>query len=107
MGLLLFVVLVSVVHALAVQVLLERPLQRLAAAMRRTQGGDFLQRVEATGEDELAELARTFNATLAAITDLHVAAHRRRRLAARHGSASWRSRRSSRPGCGSWSCSTG
>ncbi len=71
-GLLFFVVLVSVVHVLAVHVLVERPLQRLTAAMRRTQGGDFLQRVEETGEDELAELARTFNATLAAITDLHV-----------------------------------
>lgn len=71
-ALLCFAVLVSVAHAVAIRVLLERPLQRLAAAMRRTQGGDFLRRIEAKGEDELAELARTFNATLAAITDLHV-----------------------------------
>jgi diguanylate cyclase (GGDEF)-like protein len=72
LGFLLFAVLVPVANALAIRVLLERPLQRLAAAMRRTQGGDFLRRIDAKGEDELAELARTFNATLAAITDLHV-----------------------------------
>ncbi len=71
-GLIFFAVLVPVVHAVAIRVLLENPLRRLAAAMRRTQGGDFLQRIEAKGEDELAGLARTFNATLAAITDLHV-----------------------------------
>ena len=70
-ALLLFSVLMSVLHAVAIRILLEDPLRRLAAAMRRTQGGDFLQRVDATGEDELAELARTFNATLAAVTDLH------------------------------------
>jgi diguanylate cyclase (GGDEF)-like protein len=70
--LLFFAVLVLVAHTIAIRVLLERPLQRLAAAMRRTQGGDFLRRIEAKGDDELAELARTFNATLAAITDLHV-----------------------------------
>jgi len=39
--------------------------------MRRARQGDFLHRVDVKGEDELAELARTYNDTLAAITDLH------------------------------------
>jgi len=71
-GLALFGAAMVAIHVLAVRFFLERPLQQLAAAMRRARQGDFLHRVVVEGEDELAELARTYNATLAAITDLHV-----------------------------------
>jgi diguanylate cyclase (GGDEF)-like protein len=72
-GLLVVSALMATVLVVAVQLLLELPLQRLAAAMRRAQRGDWLHRLEPEGHDELAELARTYNATLAAITDLHAA----------------------------------
>ncbi|HET9553169.1 MAG TPA: diguanylate cyclase, partial [Anaeromyxobacteraceae bacterium] len=70
-GLLVFAGVMGLIHAVAVRVLLENPLRQLTAAMRRAREGDFLHRVEVAGDDELAELARTFNTTLAAITDLH------------------------------------
>jgi diguanylate cyclase (GGDEF)-like protein len=70
-GLIGFVLLVAVVHVLSIRLFVEQPLRELAAAMRRAQAGDFLHRLEARGEDELADLARSFNATLAAVTDLH------------------------------------
>lgn len=62
----------AVTHFVAVHFFLERPLGRLRAAMRRAREGDFLARVPVEGEDELAALARNYNDTLAAITDLHV-----------------------------------
>jgi len=70
-GLALFGIIMVGIHVVAVRVFLEQPLQRLAAGLRRAREGDFLHRVEVRGEDELAELAGTYNATLAAITDLH------------------------------------
>jgi diguanylate cyclase (GGDEF)-like protein len=70
-GLACFFLVVAVVHVISVRLFLELPLRDLAASMRRAQEGDFLHRVEAGGDDELADLARTFNATLAAVTDLH------------------------------------
>ena len=70
-GLVAFALVVAVVHVISVRMFLELPLRELTAAMRRAQLGDFLHRVEIQGEDELSELARTFNATLAAVTDLH------------------------------------
>jgi diguanylate cyclase (GGDEF)-like protein len=62
----------AVTHLVAVRFFLERPLRRLSAGMRRAREGDFLARVPVEGEDELAALARSYNETLAAITDLHV-----------------------------------
>jgi diguanylate cyclase (GGDEF)-like protein len=56
----------------AVRVFVDRPLGRLQAAMRRAREGDFLARVPVQGDDQLAALARSYNDTLAAITDLHV-----------------------------------
>ncbi len=56
---------------LVVRLLVEIPIRRLATSMRKAREGDFLHRVPAEGEDELAELADAFNATLAAVTDLH------------------------------------
>ncbi len=60
------------IHLAAVHALVERPLQRLAAGMRRAREGDFLHRVSVDSADELGAVARTYNETLAAITDLHV-----------------------------------
>jgi diguanylate cyclase (GGDEF)-like protein len=73
LGVLLLAGLMGLIHALAVRFLLEQPLQRLAAGLQRASRGDFLHRLEAGGDDELGALARTFNTTLAAITDLHAA----------------------------------
>jgi diguanylate cyclase (GGDEF)-like protein len=39
--------------------------------MKRAQAGDFLHRVPVESEDEIGRLARTYNETLAAITDLN------------------------------------
>ncbi len=72
-GVILFSALMALIHVVAVRVLLERPLQRLTAGLRRASQGDFLHRLDARGDDELGELARTFNTTLAAVTDLKAA----------------------------------
>jgi len=62
----------ALTHLLVVHVLLDRPLQQLAEGVERARGGDFLQRVPVDRADELGDLAASFNATLAAVTDLHV-----------------------------------
>jgi diguanylate cyclase (GGDEF)-like protein len=72
-GVLLFSAVMALIHAVAVRLLLEQPLQRLAAGLLRASRGDFLHRLEVRGDDELAALARTFNTTLAAVTDLKAA----------------------------------
>ena len=61
----------SSVHLVAARLLLEQPLARIVAALKRTERGEFLVRVPVESEDELGELARSFNTALAAITDLH------------------------------------
>ena len=61
----------SAVHLIAVRLLLEQPLARIVAALKRTERGEFLIRVPVESEDELGALARSFNTALAAITDLH------------------------------------
>jgi diguanylate cyclase (GGDEF)-like protein len=61
----------ALTHLLVVHVLLDRPLQQLAHGIERARGGDFLQRVPVDRDDELGDLAASFNATLAAVTDLH------------------------------------
>ena len=70
-ALLVFAAAMAVTHFVAVWRVVERPLQRLAAGLRRAREGDFLHRIEVVGRDELAALAREFNTTLAAITDLN------------------------------------
>jgi len=72
-GVLLFAAVMALIHAVAVRVLLELPLQRLSAGLQRASRGDFLHRLDASGDDELSALARTFNTTLAAVTDLKAA----------------------------------
>ncbi|BDG05923.1 diguanylate cyclase [Anaeromyxobacter oryzae] len=61
----------AAIHALAMRFLVEQPLQRLAAGLRRAREGDFLHRVPVESDDELGVLAENFNTTLAAVTDLH------------------------------------
>jgi diguanylate cyclase (GGDEF)-like protein len=72
-GVIVFAAIMAVIHAVAVRLLLEQPLGRLTAGLRRASQGDFLHRLDVSGDDELAALARTFNTTLAAVTDLHAA----------------------------------
>jgi diguanylate cyclase (GGDEF)-like protein len=69
---LLFAAGMAAIHAVAMRFLVEQPLQRLAAGLRRAREGDFLHRVPVETADELGVLAENFNTTLAAITDLHV-----------------------------------
>jgi diguanylate cyclase (GGDEF)-like protein len=70
-ALLIFSLVMALIHVVAVRILVENPLQRMAATLRQARDGNFLQRVDARGDDELAELARNLNQTLAAVTDLH------------------------------------
>jgi len=60
----------ALVHLLAVRLLIEQPLARIVRSLRRAEAGDFLLRVPIESEDELGELARSFNTALSAITDL-------------------------------------
>ncbi len=62
------------IHFFAVRSLLERPLARMVAALKRAEENAFLLRVPVETDDELGELAKSFNNALATITDLH--AHR-------------------------------
>lgn len=48
---------------------LARPVQQVAAATSRVAAGDLAQRVPVEGEDELAELARSFNAMSSALAE--------------------------------------
>ncbi|WP_242341302.1 MULTISPECIES: diguanylate cyclase [Anaeromyxobacter] len=62
----------AAMHLVVVRYVVDRRLRRLAAGMRRAREGDFLHRVPDEGEDEIGQVASTYNETLAAITDLHV-----------------------------------
>ncbi len=73
LGVLLFAALMGLIHAVALRLLLEQPLRRLTAGLQRASRGDFLHRLDTGRDDELGALARTFNTTLAAVTDLHAA----------------------------------
>lgn len=74
---------VAVVVALAVTQVLARgmtsPLREMTAAARRMATGDYSQQVTATSQDEVGELARTFNAMAA---DLALVDRQRRDLVA-------------------------
>lgn len=72
-ALLVFAGLMGATFVLAMRYVIEQPLQRLAAGLRRARDGDFLHRLPVESEDELGAVAETFNAALAAITDLHAA----------------------------------
>ncbi len=49
---------------------LERPLARLMRAMSRAEQGDFLIRAPVLADDELGDLARSFNKLLSRLTDM-------------------------------------
>jgi diguanylate cyclase (GGDEF)-like protein len=66
-----FAAAMGLVYVLVIRVIVRNPLKRLVAAMKRTQEGDFLYRVPVESEDEIGRLARTYNETLAALTDLN------------------------------------
>ncbi len=61
----------TAVHLVSVRLLIEQPLARIVRSLRRAAEGDFLHRAPVESEDELGELAKSFNTALAAITDLH------------------------------------
>jgi diguanylate cyclase (GGDEF)-like protein len=65
------VVLVAAV-ALSLRLLLTQKLKRLARAMRRAEGGDFVVRAPDLGDDELGSLARSFNGMLEKLTEFKV-----------------------------------
>ena len=70
-ALVVFAAAMSFTHVLVIRLFVRNPLKRLVAAMKRAQAGDFLHRVPVEGQDEIARLARTYNETLAAVTDLN------------------------------------
>ena len=70
-ALVVFAGLMAATFALAMRYVIEQPLQRLAAGLRRARDGDFLHRLPVESDDEVGAVAETFNTALAAITDLH------------------------------------
>jgi diguanylate cyclase (GGDEF)-like protein len=67
----IFAAAMALTFVLVIRVFVRNPLRRLVAAMKRAQAGDFLHRVPVESDDEIGRLARTYNETLAAVTDLH------------------------------------
>jgi len=63
-GVLLVSVALALSATLSLRQVLTRPLRRLAAAMARAAGGDLSVRAEVSGEDEIAQLGRSFNRML-------------------------------------------
>ena len=55
---------------LAAHYYLDRPLRKLANAMSKAEEGDFLIRAPVNSNDEIGDLANTFNTMLAKLTDL-------------------------------------
>ncbi len=70
-ALVVFAAAIGVTYAVVVRLLVRNPLKRLVAAMRWARDGDFLHRVPVESADEIGRLAEAYNATLAAVTDLH------------------------------------
>lgn len=64
------IVIVAFSATLGTHAFLDRPLKRLANVMSRAEEGDFLVRAPVLSNDELGQLARTFNRMLSRITDL-------------------------------------
>jgi diguanylate cyclase (GGDEF)-like protein len=66
-----FAAAMALTFVLVIRLFVRNPLRRLVAAMKRAQAGDFLYRVPVESDDEIGRLARTYNETLAALTDLN------------------------------------
>jgi diguanylate cyclase (GGDEF)-like protein len=60
-GVLLVATALALATAISLRQLLTRPLRRLAAAMTQAENGDLTVRAEVHGEDEIAQLGRSFN----------------------------------------------
>ena len=60
-GVLLVSAALALATAISLRRLLSRPLRRLAMLMARAEGGDLTVRAETHGEDEIAQLGRSFN----------------------------------------------
>lgn len=60
-GVVLVFAALALATALSLRQLLTVPLRRLAGSMARAEGGDWGVRAEVRGEDEIAQLARSFN----------------------------------------------
>jgi len=67
------VLFVATAATLAAHRFLEKPLSTLRRTMSRAEGGDFLMRAPVLANDELGDLARSFNRMLSKITDLSAA----------------------------------
>ena len=68
--LLLFSVALVGATAVSLRIFLAAPLQKLTAAMKRAEEGDFVARADETTHDEIGRLARAFNRMLVRITSL-------------------------------------
>lgn len=66
----LFVLTLGATVVFAVRVFVARRIARLAAVMKRAEDGDLVVRAPELGEDELGQLAVSFNRMLARLTDL-------------------------------------
>jgi len=66
---LLLVALVIVITALMVRIFIGQPLQKITHVVQKAEQGDFLNRIEAEGNDEIARLGRELNQLLARLTD--------------------------------------
>ncbi len=71
LALLVFGAALGITYAIVVRLFVRNPLKRLVAAMHRAREGDFLHRVPVESVDEIGRVAEAYNATLAAVTDLH------------------------------------
>ena len=70
MILLLFSVALVGATAVSLRIFLANPLQKLTAAMKRAEEGDFVARAEESTQDEIGRLAKAFNRMLVRITSL-------------------------------------
>ncbi len=72
LGTLLALTFAGMTIALAARHFLIKPIQDLARVMARAELGEFLVRARVRSEDELGQLARSFNTMLSRITDMAV-----------------------------------
>jgi len=71
LGVATFILLLGALAAWLVSRHVTRPLRRVTSAAERLAGGDYAQRVQVTGNHEIAKLADTFNAMAGALGDAH------------------------------------
>ncbi len=72
LGTLLSLTFAGIVTVIAARLFLIKPIQALWKVMGRAELGEFLVRAKVSSEDELGQLARSFNTMLARVTDMAV-----------------------------------